>query len=161
MALAIGGVLLLAISARIQVPWWPVPFTMQTFAVLLLGAAYGPVLGTATVLTYLAAGVAGAPILATAPGPAALTGPTGGYLAGFLPAAFLAGRVAARGWLRDPVYGRAGLAAADALIFLPGVLWLSGFVGLHAALSTGLAHFLPGEAAKIILVGLTLRLLKR
>src|SRR5690606_16484525 len=102
MLLAVGGSLLLTLSAKINVPFYPVPMTMQTFAVLLIGAAFGWRLGTATVLLYLAQGAAGLPVFAGTPekgiGLLYLMGPTGGYLVGFAVAAAVVGWLAERGW---------------------------------------------------------------
>ena len=81
--LAFIGTLLLAVSAKVNIPFWPVPFTMQTFVVLILGIAYGSKLGFATGLLYLAEGAIGLPVFATGSGFAYLIGPTGGYLFGF------------------------------------------------------------------------------
>ena len=86
-ALAVIGSILLTLSAKIQVPFWPVPMTMQTFVVLVLGVAYGWRLAGATVLLYLAQGALGLPVFAAGGGPAYMDGPTGGYLVGFLLAA--------------------------------------------------------------------------
>ncbi|MDH5749223.1 MAG: biotin transporter BioY, partial [Rhodospirillales bacterium] len=94
-ALAVAGSLLLILSAKISIPFWPVPMTMQTFAVLVIGMAYGPRLGLATVLLYLAEGAFGMPVFAGTPekgiGLAYMMGPTGGYLVGFAVSAFLVG----------------------------------------------------------------------
>ncbi len=88
----LAGVGLLAASARLAVPFYPVPLTMQTLAVLLLGGVLGPTLGAATVASYLAVGAMGAPVFAKGlGGVAVLAGPTGGYLVGFLAAAWLMG----------------------------------------------------------------------
>ncbi|SVD67877.1 uncharacterized protein METZ01_LOCUS420731, partial [marine metagenome] len=89
--LAVAGTLLLAISAKVQVPFWPVPMTMQTFVVLLLGIAYGPRLGVATGALYLLEGAVGLPVFAQGAGMAYLVGPTGGYLFGFVLAMYIVG----------------------------------------------------------------------
>ena len=103
--LAVLGSLLLIASAKVQVPFWPVPMTMQTFAVLVIGMTFGPRLGAATVLLYLVQGAVGLPVFAGTPakgiGIAYMVGPTGGYLIGFVAAAYLAGRLAMRGWDRS------------------------------------------------------------
>ena len=85
--LAIAGSALLAVSAKAQIPFWPVPMTMQTFVVLVIGMAYGARLGVATLGLYLAEGAIGLPVFATGSGLGYLIGPTGGYLAGFVLAA--------------------------------------------------------------------------
>jgi biotin transport system substrate-specific component len=97
--LAVIGSILLTISAKIQVPFWPVPMTMQTLVVLVLGVAYGWRLAGATVLLYLAQGALSLPVFAGGGGLAYMSGPTGGYLVGFLLAAVAVGWLAERGWL--------------------------------------------------------------
>ncbi|MBT5226290.1 MAG: biotin transporter BioY, partial [Proteobacteria bacterium] len=82
--LVVAGTLLLAVSAKVQVPFWPVPMTMQTFVVLLLGVAYGPRLGVVTGALYLVEGALGLPVFAKGAGIVYLIGPTGGYLFGFV-----------------------------------------------------------------------------
>src|SRR5262249_11270176 len=105
--LALIGTLLLTASAKIQVPFWPVPMTMQTFVVLCLGAVLGPRLGATTVLLYLAEGAVGLPVFAGTPekglGLAYMAGPTGGYLVGFVAGAAVTGWLAERGWDRSIV----------------------------------------------------------
>ncbi|UFN51269.1 biotin transporter BioY [Roseomonas sp. OT10] len=144
LGLALLGSGVLAASAQVAVPFWPVPATLQTLAVLLLGALGGSRLGAAAVALTLAQGALGLPVFAggTA-GPAVLMGPTAGYLLGFLPAAWVAGQ-ARGGWLRTG----ATLLAAHLLVFLPGVAWLAGFVGMEKALLAGFVLFIPGTLVK-------------
>ena len=100
-ALAFVGTLVLVVSAKVEVPFYPVPMTLQTLAVLTLGALFGARLAAATVALYLGEGLIGLPVFAgAAAGPAYLAGPTGGYLVGFLLAAALVGWLAERGWTR-------------------------------------------------------------
>ena len=107
--LVIGGSLALAISAKIQVPFWPVPITMQSMVALLIGVAFGSRLGALTILAYLAEGLAGLPVFAgAAAGPAYLAGPTGGYLLGFLLGGAFAGWAAERGGMRQGYTSRGG-----------------------------------------------------
>ena len=153
-ALAVLGSLLLWASAKVQVPFWPVPMTLQTAAVFLIGLAYGPRLGLATVALYLAEGAAGLPVFAGTPekgvGLPYLLGPTGGYLAGFLAAAWIAGRAAG---LRLRLPGVVGmLLLASAAIYGPGLLWLSAFVGAENAVRFGLLPFVLGDLVKLLLV---------
>lgn len=145
------GVVLLAVSARVQIPFWPVPMTLQTLAVLVIGAVCGARLGVATVLAYIAAGVAGLPVFAGGAGPAYLAGPTGGFLAGFVAAAWIVGHFADRGYGRGIVGALAVLIVADAAIFAVGVGWLSTLIGFEKAVAAGLAPFVPAEALKIAL----------
>ena len=98
--LVVAGTLLLAVSAKVQVPFWPVPMTMQTFVVLLLGIAYGPRLGLVTGALYLVEGALGFPVFAKGAGVAYLIGPTGGYLFGFVLAMGVCGWLANQGWSR-------------------------------------------------------------
>lgn len=158
--LALAGSLLLTISAKVQVPMWPVPMTMQSFVVLFLGAALGPRLGAATVALYLSQGFVGLPVFAMpgAGGPAYFLGTTGGFLLSFIPAAYLAGRFADGGasWLRVA----AGMTLAHTLILAVGFAWLawaaqlaSGAtgIGLARAFSVGVQPFILGSAIKVAL----------
>ncbi|MFT8244101.1 biotin transporter BioY [Roseomonas sp. BN140053] len=143
--LALLGSAVLAASARIALPLWPVPATLQSLAVLLLAALGGTRLGLASVVLYLAEGALGLPVFAGgATGLTAFAGPTAGFLLGFLPAALIAGQAGRGGWLRDGGI----LLAAHLALFVPGVLWLSGFVGAEKALVAGFLVFLPGTAVK-------------
>jgi len=156
--LALLGSAVLAASAQVVLPAWPVPATLQSLAVLLLGALGGARLGTAAVALYLVEGALGLPVFAGgAAGPAALAGPTGGYLLGFLPAAWLAGR-AGRG---APWRQGAALLAAHLLLFVPGVAWLAGFVGWERAFAAGFVVFLPATLVKTALALAVLRAVRR
>jgi biotin transport system substrate-specific component len=161
-ALAVAGSLLLVLAAKVKVPFWPVPMTLQTLAVLGLGAAYGSRLGAATVVLYIAYGLAGLPVFTNTPPVAAgllyLAGPTGGFLAGFVLAAAVAGWAAERG--ASVLRLVAGLIVADALILGLGCLWLalgaqmtSGVtgVGFAKAFAFGVQPFLLGDALKVAL----------
>lgn len=150
--LAVFGSLLLALSAKVQVPFWPVPMTMQTFVVLMLGAAYGWRLGGATVLLYLAEGALGLPVFAGAgAGPAYVMGPTGGYLAGFLVAAVATGFLVERGWGRGLATLTLAMLIGHALILAPGVAWLALSIGWTKAVAVGLTPF---WAATVLKTGL-------
>lgn len=155
--LALAGSALLALSAKIQVPFWPVPMTMQTFAVIVLAMAFGARLGAATVALYLLEGAVGLPVFAGTPekgiGLAYMMGPTGGYLAGFLVAAGLAGWMAERGWDRSFLKATAVNALATAVIFTGGLAWLAVLVGPAKAVAVGLTPFLAASAFKIALGG--------
>lgn len=152
--LALIGSLILYASAKLKVPFWPVPMTMQPAAVMLIGVAYGWRLGLATVLLYLAEGALGLPVFAGTPergiGLAYMTGPTGGYLAAFPLMAVIAGLAAerARGWLGLAL----GLLLAVAVDYALGVAWLATFVGLEKAVAVGMLPFLLGDALKLLLV---------
>jgi biotin transport system substrate-specific component len=148
--LALAGSLLLAVTAKIQIPFWPVPMTLQTFAVLLIGIAYGWRLGGATVALYLAEGALGLPVFAKGAGLAYLTGPTGGYLLGFLVAAVAVGWLAGRGWDRAPHTTVLAMLAGEALIFGFGVAWLTTLVGFDKAVAVGLVPFAAAEVLKVV-----------
>ncbi len=150
--LAIGGALLLAITARVQIPFYPVPMTMQTFAVLLLGATLGWRLAGATVLLYLAEGALGLPVFANGGGLTYFTGPTAGFLFGFLFAATAMGWLAEKGWDRSIITTVAAMLIGEAIIFSLGVGWLASFVGLEKAATLGFVPFVAAEAFKIFLV---------
>jgi biotin transport system substrate-specific component len=150
-ALALIGTALLTVSAKIQVPFWPVPMTMQTFVVLVLGMAYGSRLAGATVLLYLAQGAIGLPVFAGGGGIAYMAGPTGGYLAGFLLAAVAVGWLAEHGWDRSVPRTLVAMLIGTGIIFACGLAWLSSLIGLPQAVSAGLVPFLLGEAVKVAL----------
>ena len=156
--LAIAGSALLTLSAKIQVPFWPVPMTMQTFAVLVIAMAYGPRLGAGTVALYLAEGAAGLPVFANGGGFAYFAGPTAGYLIGFLVAAALIGWLGDRGWDRRVVTTLAAMALGTVVIFAFGVAWLSVLIGVAKAIAGGLTPFLLGAAFKIALAAAVLPL---
>ncbi len=150
----LGASLLLALSARAAVPFWPVPMTMQTFAMLLIAGFAGPGLAAGGVAAYLLEGACGLPVFAGTPehgiGLAYLAGPTAGYLVGMLPAAWLAGEAARRLPTR-PAALFVGLLAATGIVFLVGVGWLARFVGLGHAVRLGALPFVPGDLVKTAL----------
>ncbi len=161
--LAFVGTMLIAISAKIQIPFYPVPMTMQTFVILCIGMAYGWRLGGATVLLYLAEGASGLPVFAGTPakgiGIAYMMGPTGGYLLGFLAAAVAVGWLAEKGWDRNIVRTIAAMVLGTAIIFAPGLLWLGTVIGWEKpVLALGLTPFLWGAVFKISLAAAVLPL---
>ena len=149
--LAIAGSILLALSAKILVPFWPVQMSMQTFAVLVIGAAYGPRLAGATVALYLAEGAIGLPVFGLGAGLAYMAGPTGGYLVGFFFAAVVVGFLAERGFDRRWSTALIAFLIGNAVIFAFGIAWLSVLIGFERAIAGGLVPFLPAEALKIAL----------
>ena len=159
--LVAAGILALVIAAKIRVPFWPVPMTMQTFAVLMIGAAYGPRLGGATVLGYLLIGALGADVFTgeASGGVAYMLGNTGGYLAGFLLAAVALGALARRGWDRSVGWTALALLIGNAAIYAPGLLWLGVLHGFDKPiLDWGLWPFLLGDALKLALAAMLLPL---
>ena len=152
--LLVCGVAALAVSAHVKIPFYPVPLTMQTLVVLLIGMAYGSRLGGATVLAYLGAGAAGAPVFASGAGILYFAGPTGGYLAGFFIATIVLGFLAERGWARSFVTTAFSMLIGIAIIYACGVTWLSQLIGLDKAVSIGILTCLYGEALKLVIASL-------
>ena len=170
--LVVVGILALSVAAQIKVPVWPSPvaISLGTFAVLTIAAAYGPRLGLVTMLGWMLIGALGFDVFqsssATSNGLAYMAGPTGGYLVGYVLAAAFLGHAARRGWVRS-VTGMAGaLLVGNALIYVPGLLWLGYLVanGLFdpakyasvwdQTLAWGLTPFLIGDALKLALAAL-------
>ncbi len=149
-ALALG-VALLTLASRVQVPFWPVPMTLQTLAVLMIGATAGARLGGATVLAWLGLGAVGVPVFATGAGLAYMAGPTGGYLAGFLLAAIVVGYLADRGYGRSVLSAITMLLVGEVAIFALGTGWLSVLFGAEKAVAVGLMPFIPAEILKVAL----------
>ena len=150
--LAIIGALALALSAKIQVPFTPVPMTLQTLVVLALGAAFGARVAAATVALYLVEGLLGLPVFAGAiAGPAYMMGPTGGFLAGFLVAATLIGLLAERGWDRSWVWLTGAMTLGHVAIFALGFAWLATLIGPEKAFALGVAPFALATIVKTLL----------
>ena len=150
----LAGIALLTISAHIKIPFYPVPLTMQTLVVLCIGMTYGARLGGTTLLGYLAAGFIGLPVFAGGAGIAYMTGPTGGYLAGFFAAAVVLGALAERGWTRNWATAAAAMLMGNAIIYFLGVGWLTSLIGWDKAVQFGLLPFLYGDALKLIIAAL-------
>jgi biotin transport system substrate-specific component len=161
-ALVVAGSAALAVSAHVQVPMWPVPVTMQTLVVLLLGFALGRNLAVATVVAYLAEGAVGLPVFAAGGGIHLLGGPTAGYLFGFVVAAGLTGYLAERGWHRRPELVVVGMVLGTIVIYAMGVAWLTRVLGsFDAAIAAGVTPFLWGAGLKIAIAVLALPPLAR
>jgi len=157
--LVILGVAALTLAANIRVPMWPVPITMQTFAVLTVGAAYGARLGLVTLLAYLALGAAGVSVFTgEGAGLAYMMGPTGGYLAGFAVAAGVMGWLAQRGWDRSVLSMVAALLIGNAIIYAFGMPWMAYLFlaekGAAWVMQWGMTNFLLGDALKLALAAL-------
>ncbi|WP_037260692.1 biotin transporter BioY [Roseivivax halodurans] len=153
------GTVALAVASQISVPMVPVPVTMQTFAVMTLGALYGWKLGALTVLAWLGEAMLGAPVLSGgAGGPAPFVGPTAGYLAAFPICAALTGWLAERGWNgRRPLLALAAMGIGHVLCLTLGAAWLTVLFGFETAIATGVAPFLVGLALKSALGAVVLR----
>lgn len=144
----LAGIAALIAGSKLNVPLWPVPFTMQTFAVLVIGAAYGRKLGLATVVSYLTLGALGAPVFATGGGIGYFLMPSAGYLFGFIPAVYIAGIMGETGKDRHFLTALAGFAFAHCIIFVFGVAVLQYHIGFTQAFWVGLVKFLPGASCK-------------
>ena len=149
--LVLFGTLLLAISAKVQVPFWPVPMTMQTFVIFLIGMTYGVRLSFATVAVYLFEGAAGIPVFASGGGIAYLTGPTAGYLYGMLIAVVIISYFANKGYSSSYFKSLLSLLIASVVIFGCGILYLGSIIGFEKAIQAGLFPFIPSEIFKIVL----------
>lgn len=155
--LVIAGSALIGLAAQVEVPWYPVPVTGQTLMVLLIGMAYGPTLGTTTIIVYLLEGAIGLPVFAggTAGWPV-LFGITGGYLIGFVPAAFLVGVLALRGMGRTILGAITAMILGNLIIYTFGVAWLQGFIGFEKAIAGGLLPFIYGDLLKIVIAAVAM-----
>jgi biotin transport system substrate-specific component len=152
LCLILAGSLLIGLSAQIAIPlpFSPVPITGLTLTVLLAGATLGSRRGGLCLLTYLAEGLSGLPVFAAgASGLSQLLGPTGGYLLGFVVAAYLTGRLAERGWDRQMHTAFLAMLLGNGAIYAFGVVWLSVFVGISKAVTVGLYPFLVGDGLKL------------
>jgi len=159
LALIVGGSLLIGLCAQVRIllPFGPVPVTGQTFAVLMIGALLGSRRGGLAVLAYLIEGVAGLPVFAFGGGAAAIAGPTGGYLMGFLPAAYLTGLLAERGWDRRIGTTVLAMVLGNVVIYACGLFWLCCLMGLSVkVLTAGLYPFIIGDLLKIVLAAILL-----
>ncbi len=159
LVLVAAGVLAIAIAAKIKIPMWPVPITLGIFAILTVGAAYGPRLGLTTVLAYLAVGALGFDVFAGSSaekfGLTYMMGGTGGYLVGYALAAVALGWFARQGW--DRSFGKMALALliGNAIIYVPGLLWLGQLYGWdQPILAWGLWPFLIGDGLQLVLAAL-------
>ena len=123
-AMVLIGTVLITAAAKINVPTWPIPVTLQTFAVAALAGAFGWRIGMATVIAYLVEGALGLPVFATGGGLDYLVGPTGGFLLGFVPMAYVIGRAADMGGSGRVVMLAFAMLIADALLFVLGFAWL-------------------------------------
>ena len=157
--LVVAGILVLALCAKITVPLWPVPITMGTFAVLTIGAAYGPRLGLATILGYMLVGAFGFDVFAGSSaekfGLAYMMGGTGGYLVGYVLATLMLGWAARQGWDRSVLWMGLAMLLGNVLIYVPGLLWLGVLFGWdQPILAWGLTPFVAGDAVKLVLAAL-------
>jgi biotin transport system substrate-specific component len=158
-ALIISGSLLIGLCAHVKVllPFSPIPVTGQTFAVLMIAALMGARRGCLAVLAYIIEGTAGLPVFAVGAGPAVLVGPTGGYLFGFIPAVYITGRLAEKGWDRRIGTTVLAMIIGNLVIYTFGLFWLSCLTGFNTmVLTIGLRPFIIGDLVKILLAAILL-----
>jgi biotin transport system substrate-specific component len=163
--LAIAGTVVVALCAQVSIPMIPVPMTLQTLAVLAIGGAYGSRLGAATLCLYALEGAAGLPVFANFQAGLFLpTGEiiaTGGYIIGFVLAAGLVGWLAEQGWDRSIIKMFAAMLLGAAVLYIPGLIWLTIWLGavkglawggaVSAAIASGLVPFILGDIVKAAL----------
>lgn len=157
--LVLAGIALLAVAAKIKVPVGPVPVTMGTFAVLTVGAAYGPRLGLVTMLGYMIVGALGFDVFAGSSaekfGLTYMMGGTGGYLVGYVLATLALGLAARRGWDRSVLMMAVAMLIGNALIYVPGLLWLRTMADSWSqTLAWGLTPFVVADLIKLGLAAL-------
>lgn len=150
--LAVAGSLIVAAAAQVHVPMLPVPMTLQSLAVLMIGAAYGARLGAATLALYALEGAMGLPVFAGFKSGVMLA--SFGYVLGFIAAAYVVGALAERGWDRSPFRMFAAMLIGAAVLYVPGLLWLSAWIGAEKAIQFGLLPFIPGDLVKAAIAAL-------
>ena len=161
--IALIGTIVLAVSAKIKIPFYPVPMTMQTLVVLLIGIAFGWRLGVATILLYLTEGIIGLPVFSGTPekgiGLSYFFGPTFGYLIGFLITVFLAGKF---NYNNNVIKNFFKLTFATSFIYVLGMLWLGGLIGWDKPIfKLGAQPFLLAELFKILLATFAINYIKK
>ncbi len=157
-ALVLGGSLLIALAAQISIGY-PVPMTLQTLAILVVGFSFGSRLAAATLLVYLGWGAIGLPVFAHGGSTASLTGPTAGFLYGFVAMAWLAGKAAEAGLARGVISTALCGMAISALLYIPGLAWPALMLGksLPELWAGWMAPFLLGDAIKAVLAAMIVR----
>ena len=163
MFIALLGSLLLAISSKIKIPFYPVPMTMQTFVVLFIGIAFGWKLGLATISLYLFEGILGLPVFSGTPekglGLVYFTGPTMGYLIGFMVTVYLVGKFT---YGENLIINFLKIVFATSFIYILGMFWLGTLIGWEKPIfKLGAQPFLLAELFKIIIVTLVINHIKK
>lgn len=151
-ALILAFSVFVALTAKVQIPLWPVPITLQTLAVLFTGAVLGSRRGALALLLYLAEGAVGLPVFAGGAGLAYMLGPTGGYLISYPIAAGVVGLLAERGWDRRPLWTALAMVLGNLVIYALGVTWLAVLLGdPGTAMVQGMLVFIVGDLIKVAL----------
>ena len=161
--IALIGSIILAISSKIKIPFYPVPMTMQTLVVLIIGVAFGWKLGLATISLYLFEGIVGLPVFSGSPekgiGLVYFTGPTMGYLIGFLVAVYISGKFVYDNNLVKTFFK---LFFATSLIYILGIIWLGSLIGWDKPVfKLGAQPFLLAEIFKILIATLAINQIKK
>ncbi len=156
---ALLGSILLAISSKVKIPFYPVPMTMQTLVVIVIGIAFGWKLGLATISLYLFEGILGMPVFSGTPekgvGLIYFTGPTMGYLIGFLVAVFLAGKFV---YNNNLIQNFLKILLATSFIYLLGIIWLGSLIGWDKPIfKLGVQPFLLAELFKILIASFAIK----
>ena len=159
--LALGGAAFVGLCAQVsyQPSFTPVPYTLQTFSVLLVGAAYGSMLGAASLSLYLVLGIVGVPLFAEHKhGWAVFSGATGGYIVGFVAAAALTGYLAERGWDKRFATSVTLMLTGSVVIYACGAIWLHHWLDAswNTTLTDGVYYFVPGDLVKLYLAAAAL-----
>ena len=166
--LILMGSIVLAVSSKLKIPFYPVPMTMQTLVVLLIGVLFGWKLGIATISLYLFEGIIGLPVFAGTPekglGLVYFTGPTMGYLLGFIPAVFFSGFLKVNFKYNSIIRFMLNFAVftfSVSFIYIFGLVWLFKFVPIEQLLALGVLPFLPAEMLKISILSIFLTILNK
>jgi len=161
--LALLGSIILAVSSKIKIPFYPVPMTMQTLAVLVIGVLFGWKLGIATIILYLFEGIIGLPVFSGTPekgvGLAYFVGPTMAYLIGFIVAGYLAGRFI---YDNNLIKNFLKLSLATSFIYILGMLWLGSLIGWEKPIfELGAQPFLLAELLKVLIATIMIKQFKK
>ena len=161
--IALVGTIILAISSKVKIPFYPVPMTMQTLVILIIGIGFGWKLGVTTVALYLIEGIIGLPVFSGTPekgvGLIYFMGPTMGYLVGFLVAVFIAGKF---NYDNNLIKNFLKLTLATSFVYILGMFWLGGLIGWDKPIfKLGAQPFLLAELFKILLVTFSLNQIKK
>ena len=161
-ALSVAALALLIISGKLSVfTAAGVPFTMQTYAIVLLPMILGGSVAMAAILSYLGLALLGAPVLAGGGGVAYVFGPTGGFLLGFVAATAVIAQLAHRGWDKSLLQALIAMSFGLVIIFASGFVWLSTLIGPAKAWALGVMPFILGDLLKIALAAVSLNLFWR
>jgi len=154
--LVLTGSLLIALAAQVSVPFFPVPMTLSTLAVLIVGLTFGSRMGATTLLAYLAEGAMGLPVFANGMNGASLVGPTAGFLYGYVGMAWLAGLAVEKGLARGVVSTAICGIVVSALLYIPGLAWPAAVMGktVPELWAYWMAPFLIGDAVKAVIAAM-------